>query len=645
MEMREAAERVLRAETLEEKLCLPPVEASDESPGRAIAVPGSGPGRPANLKMCPEGVQVKFPGTHHLDRERERGVMMHFLANHELLAAELMALVLLKFPDAPKSYRAGVYEAMREEQMHTLMYVRRMRECGIEFGELPLNDYFWRLVAPVESPMDFVVRLNLTFEQANLDFSKHYAALFRQVGDDSTAAVLEKIYQDEIGHVGHGVKWFRRWKKAGSSDWRAFCEALELPFSPVRAKGIAPFNAEGRREAGFDDEFIRHLEVFGQSRGRTPVLAWFNPDAESEVLAARAGRTREPNAKVRAMEEDLEILALAWCHEDDLALLRKVPATDHLAKLQAAGLKIPELIAADEIAELTERKLGGFRPWAWSPEAAEMLRELRERASKSSAWPWRKALPEEWLSKELGWKLSRQLEPAGGQGSLCRDSEDAVAALQGGLADGPMLLKAAHACAGRGHLRVMPGNLQEKTRSWIEAAVAEHGCVLVEPWLERVLDFSTLYDLDGSGGFKFHGMTVMENDDTGRFRGTRVAPKWGSLLEPDVARFLFGEEAVQRLYGERLPAALVGLLPGYSGPVGVDAMVHRGSDGSLALRPVVEVNARMTMGRVAHELWKKFGRPPEGRLKILRKREWGEEESGLPLNDPAAAREFVAVWQ
>lgn len=46
--------------------------------------------------------------------------MFHFLTNHELLAAELMALVLLKFPDAPKDYRAGVYEAMREEQMHTL---------------------------------------------------------------------------------------------------------------------------------------------------------------------------------------------------------------------------------------------------------------------------------------------------------------------------------------------------------------------------------------------------------------------------------------------------------------------------------------------------------------------------------------------
>ncbi len=59
-----------------------------------------------------------------------------------------MALVLLKFPNAPKEYRRGVYEAMREEQMHTLMYLRRMKDCGIHFGELPVNDYFWKLISP-----------------------------------------------------------------------------------------------------------------------------------------------------------------------------------------------------------------------------------------------------------------------------------------------------------------------------------------------------------------------------------------------------------------------------------------------------------------------------------------------------------------
>ena len=134
MRMREAAEQVLFGRTLEEKLQLSPVDVDDSDPGKALATP-DGPGRPEGLVATSDGVRADFPSENRLDEDAERGRMFHFLANHELLAAELMALVLLKFPDAPKEYRAGVYEAMREEQMHTLMYLRRMKECGIQFGE------------------------------------------------------------------------------------------------------------------------------------------------------------------------------------------------------------------------------------------------------------------------------------------------------------------------------------------------------------------------------------------------------------------------------------------------------------------------------------------------------------------------------
>jgi hypothetical protein len=274
-----------------------------------------------------------------------------------------------------------------------------------------------------------------------------------------------------------------------------------------------------------------------------------------------------------------------------------------------------------------------------------MLRGLRESVADSSAWPWRDALPAEWLSKELGWRLAARLGEGAGCGVFCRGADEAAAAIRELSAGGPVLLKAAHACAGRGQRRVMPGEMEDLTRGWLDGIMAEHGGVLVEPWLERVVDFSALYELDGAGDVKFHGMTVMENDEAGRFRGSRVAPKWGSLLEPEQARFLFGEAGANEWFGERIPAALAAQMPGYRGPVGVDAMVHRNAAGSLALRPVVEVNARMTMGRVAHELWKKLGRPPRGRLRILRRREWEQNPSGLALNDPAAAREFVAVWR
>ncbi|MFD0892484.1 DUF455 family protein [Luteolibacter ambystomatis] len=647
MQMREAAERVLFASTLEEKLLLVPKDIRDDQPGKAIAVPGSGPGRPAELRLGEKGVKVDFPGTHRLDDDRERGRLLHFLANHELLAAELMALVLLKFPDAPKEYRAGVYEAMREEQMHTLLYLRRMRECGIGFGELPLNDFFWKLVAPVESPLEFVTRLNLTFEQANLDFSKHYAALFRQAGDNATAAVLEKIYQDEIGHVGHGVKWFRHWKQHGTTDWEAFCQVQRLPLSAARAKGVAPFNAEGRRLAGLDEDFIRHLEVYGQSRGRTPVLAWFNPDAESHVMAAVSGTRYDPNKHAVALDEDLEILALAWCRKDDIAVMRRPPSAAHLASLKAAGLEIPEIVSRGDLSTLQDRKLGGMRPWAWSPDASALFEGLADNIAPSMPWAWRESLPPVCFSKELGVRLEEQLGISSGQrGRLATDLDivrERAAVIHAG--DRSALLKAAYSCAGRGHFRIDPGRLDEAAFAWIRQALEKHRAIAIEPWLRRVLDFSALYEMEADGRVRLVGMTVMENDSAGRFTGTRVAWKWGSMLDPECAAFFFGAGQGMDWYENRIPAELPALLPGHVGPVGIDAMIHRLADGSLALRPVVEVNVRMTMGRIALELQKRKAFRGNGRFRILRKKTFDGMIPGRTLlTDPSMAKEFIAVW-
>ncbi|MEM1085814.1 MAG: DUF455 family protein [Verrucomicrobiota bacterium] len=648
MQMREAAERVLFGVTLDEKLSLAPAAASDDAPGTAIAVPDA-PGRPEELRIGVKGGRAGFPGINKLDDERERGRMLHFLANHELLAAELMALVLLRFPEAPHEYRAGVYEAMREEQMHARMYLRRMNECGVHFGELPLNDYFWRLVAPMETPMDFVTRLNLTFEQANLDFSKHYAGLFRQVGDGATAAVLDKIYHDEIGHVGHGVRWFRKWKKQGETDWKAFNQSLVFPFSAARAKGLAPFNAEGRREAGLDEDFIRELEVCEQSRGRTPVVHWFNPNAELETAARRRGQPFHPRKAHLAMEHDAELVTLALSRRDDLVLVREMPSQAHLAYLQRAGFQLPEFGDIDSVGQ---RKLGGLRPWAWSQDASDFLASLRDSVPASIPWQWREALPEAWLSKAIGIELMARLGIEE-RGVACTDRETALQQLDALLENGTALIKGCHGCAGRDQLKVDAPE-REKIDEWLESALTRHGSVVIEPWRDRIADFSALYEMDAAGA-RLLGMSVMENDARGGFVASRVAPKWASLLEREVAEFLFREGAVMDWYQERIPALLAELLPGYIGPLGIDAMVFRKPDGHLDWTPVVELNVRTTMGRVALELLAKSRPGAIGELCFHRKEDLGADEvenmasgslegGSVLLTDPAKADAFLVQW-
>jgi hypothetical protein len=427
----------------------------------------------------------------------------------------------------------------------------------------------------------------------------------------------------------------------------------------AKAKGMAPapFNVEGRRLAGLDDDFIRHLEVCEQSRGRTPVVYWFNPNAESYMQAEVSGRTFVPNKMELAMEHDLEMVLLAWCRRDDLLLLRTPPGLDHLAHLKHAGVEIPEIVSVeDPDGIMRERKLGGLRAWAWSPDASDALHAYAENVSKSVPWQWQKEMPQEWLSKEIGVRVSEMLELSEGTGAFFQDADDAWRKVLEHLECGEVLCKAPFACAGRGHRRVSQTSEKADVLAWLEEVIASQGGVVVEPWLERVFDFSALYEVAPGGDVKFKGMTEMENDASGRFLGTRVHAKWGRDLEPEVSDFLFREAQMNAWYRQKIPQALERCLSGYKGPVGVDAMVYRRADGSLALRHVVELNVRMTMGRIALELQKKSPQGRGGRLRILRKNKLSAEviqrcqekeslEAGIFLNDPEKARAFLAHWQ
>jgi hypothetical protein len=339
----------------------------------------------------------------------------------------------------------------------------------------------------------------------------------------------------------------------------------------------------------------------------------------------------------------------AWCRKDDVALLRKPPSQGHLMKLKQAGFDLPEIAT---LGELQGRKLGGLRPWAWSPDAGRFLEPLAGEVSPGMLWQWQ-SVPREWFSKEIGIRLE-ELLGLSEKGAVCRSVEEAWHAIEGLLTDGQALAKAPYSYAGRGHKRINRESPEEATKNWLANVIADHGCVIVEPWLERVMDFSALYEMDATGHAALIGLTVMENDAAGRFLGTRVSPKWASMLEPEVAAFLHREAEVMAWYQEKIPAVLGGLLPGYVGPLGVDAMVHRRPDGTLALKHVVELNVRMTMGRVALELLQKSAPNRRGSFRILRKGkmdpaegEWdGSLQGGrVILNDPQQAREFLAVWE
>jgi uncharacterized ferritin-like protein (DUF455 family) len=645
------AERVLFADTLAEKLRLSPGSPPDDDPPRPALRSLVEPIRPATLRLRPSGSRerAKFPSLAQLGHEDSRGRLFHFFANHELLAAELMALALLRFPDAPAEFRRGLFETLREEQLHTRWYVERMTACGVEFGSHPLSRFFWDAVAPMDSPLDYVTRLSLTFEQANLDYTRHYAAALREIGDDASAKLLERIYHDEIQHVGYGLRWFRQWKAPGQSDWVAYRGALHFPLSPSRAKGNVDFNSAGRIDAGLDSEFVRELALFERSKGRVPRVFWFNPDAEDAI--ARGPGYQGKQGVVRFVA-DLECLALFLARRDDIVLLRHAPRREYLERLKREGFDLPEIeIVAGETAlapdSLTrQRKLSELRPWAWEPRSETLLAPLRKnlpanakpvvwsdatrglfsKYAQMTRWP-------EWEGENSGDSPWRSHPCASAEEAA--EARAAIDASFGGAVRA--VEKAAISAAGRG-LAFDETGLDQRS----DPVSSPIQPCSIEPWAERVFDFSVQYEMEAAGLRRLAFLRQIV-DARGRYHGTIWSPKVCAGLDPDLARYLM-ETALPRYEpGAAFPVSLEAWLRevDYRGPVGVDAFIFRDPrDGSLRHRIVCEVNPRYTMGRLTWELSRRVVPGRVLRFEIVKK--GAADDGSLALTDLETARDWVA---
>ena len=62
----------------------------------------------------------------------------------------------------------------------------------------------------------------------------------------------------------------------------------------------------------------------------------------------------------------------------------------------------------------------------------------------------------------------------------------------------------------------------------------------------------------------------------------------------------------------------------FAGCFGVDAFLYRGVGGELLVKPVVELNPRMTMGHVALAMQKKVAPGVVAEFRVLTKSEWSQ---------------------
>lgn len=613
LKLKEAAEQLLFGKTLADKLIDLdniiydlPYQALDKSPHF--------PGRPDFL-LPKSGKGSVFPGLHELGKENKRGEVLHYFANHELLAIELMALALLKFPDSPEAFKKGIVKTIQEEQKHMNLYRTRMQELGVELGSVRVNSYFWDSMKNIISPLDYVVQMCLTFEQANLDYSLAYHQFFEQIGDEKSARLMKEVLEDEIGHVGLGVVWLNRWKLPEESDWMAYQRLLPYPITPARGKGKIYFDFL-RTKAGLSKEFIEEMRIFSFSKGRVPFVLFYNPDCEADCSVENNYNKSGPFLQ---MEEDLGLVMTHFSVASDVVALKKIPSKKFLKYMQEIGIDLPQFVEVDQWDQLPnllgDRKIKGILPWGWSPRLQKWEKNFKSCIKEFSYCPKKVEsvfqskltsfeLLKEFSLQEQNDKINLKEQFPEWFGEACLNYEEVEQAIQKlrNKIGNDLVIRSEYGLAGQGMVRLFEPEMRINSKNWCQQILKTEK-LMVEPWLNRVADCSCHIDIR-DGKIKRVGITRMLTSFQGQYLGS-LTGKPGLIFPEEVTETLYGKvNNLELLWQFAEFAGAKYISNGYNGPLCIDAFFYR-MNNEIRLRPCVEINARFSMGRLALELTKK----------------------------------------
>jgi len=185
-----------------------------------------------------------------------RIALLHAIAHIELNAIDLAWDIVARFAgaDLPRAFFDDWVRVADEEAKHFTLLSGCLAALGASYGDLPAHDGLWE--AAEATAHDLLARLAvvpLVLEARGLDVTPTMIARMKRFGDDETAAVLTTIYEEEIGHVAIGMRWFEheceRRDLAPEPTWRA------LVATYFRGELKPPFNDDARAQAGMASSF------------------------------------------------------------------------------------------------------------------------------------------------------------------------------------------------------------------------------------------------------------------------------------------------------------------------------------------------------------------------------------------------------
>lgn len=224
------------------------------------AQPIGEPGRPLRPRLvAPRDLPRRRLGT-----PEGRATLLHALAHIEFNAINLAWDAVYRFRGLPEGYYRDWARVAHEEALHFRLLCGRLEDMGYCYGDFDAHNGLWEMACrTADDPLVRMALVPRVLEARGLDVTPGILQRLQQVGDIAAVKVLEIILRDEIGHVEIGSRWYRYLCEQRGLEPEATFAGLLSEYMPGQIK--KPFHYEARRQAGFNEQEMQHLEKLSES--------------------------------------------------------------------------------------------------------------------------------------------------------------------------------------------------------------------------------------------------------------------------------------------------------------------------------------------------------------------------------------------